>query len=202
MLTPFSDLTGNYYLGIGTSLKYYIERGGSMYDITPIRTTITQSNPFSTTAGSNVVTVTIPAHGATASDFVTFSGASPVGGLTLNGEYQIVDVITSSVFTIQAIVPASSTAVGGGSVTAVFQINTGLNATIYANGFGAGTWGGVLPGTSVTFQGSIAGTTLTVSSIVAGASLAVGQLVSGTGVSASPPGSSATYISVDHDDRS
>jgi len=194
MLTPFSDLTGNYYLGIGTSLKYYIERGGSMYDITPIRTTITQSNPFSTTSGSRTVSVTIPAHGATASDFVTFSGASPVGGLTLNGEYQIVDVITSSVFTIQAVVPASSTAVGGGSVTAVFQINTGLNATIYANGFGAGTWGGVLPGTSVTFQGSIAGTTLTVSSIVAGASLAVGQLVSGTGVSASPPGSSATYI--------
>lgn len=193
MLTPFSDLTGSYFLGIGTHLKYYIERGGSLYDITPIRTTIIQVNPFTTTSGSATVQVSIPAHGAFVGDFVTFSGASAVGGLTLNGEFQIVDVITSSLFTIQAITQASSSATGGGTVTAVFQINTGLDSTLYGNGFGAGTWGGVLPSTSVTFQGSIAGTTLTVSSVISG-SLAVGQLITGTGVSASPPGSSATYI--------
>jgi hypothetical protein len=193
MLTPFSDLTGSYFLGIGTHLKYYIERGGSLYDITPIRTTIIQSNPFTTTSGSATVQVSIPAHGAFVGDFVTFSGASAVGGLTLNGEFQIVDVITSSLFTIQAITQASSSATGGGTVTAVFQINTGLDSTLYGNGFGAGTWGGVLPSTSVTFQGSISGTTLTVSSVISG-SLAVGQLITGTGVSASPPGSSATYI--------
>jgi len=193
MLTPFSDLTGSYFLGIGTHLKYYIERGGSLYDITPIRTTIIQSNPFTTTSGSATVQVSIPAHGAFVGDFVTFSGASAVGGLTLNGEFQIVDVITSSLFTIQAITQASSSATGGGTVTAVFQINTGLDSTLYGNGFGAGTWGGVLPSTSVTFQGSIAGTTLTVSSVISG-SLAVGRLITGTGVSASPPGSSATYI--------
>lgn len=190
---PFSDLAGNYFLGIGTNLKYYIERGGTLYDITPIRTTITQSNPFSTTNGSTTVTVTIPDHGAFQGDFVTFSGASAVGGLTLNGEFQIVDVITSSTFTITAPSAASSTATGGGSVTAVFQINTGLDTTLYANGWGAGTWGGVLPGTSGTLTGSISGTTLTVSAISSG-TLAAGQLVTGTGVSASPPGSLATYI--------
>jgi hypothetical protein len=193
MLTPFSDLSGNYFLGIGTSLKYYIERGGSMYDITPLRTTIIATNPFTTTSGSRTVLVTIPAHGATANDFVTFSGATAVGGLTINGEYQITDVITSSQFTIQAIVPASSSATGGGTVTAVFQINTGLDTTLFSNGWGAGTWGGVLAGTSTTFQGSISGTTLTVSTVVSG-TLAVGQLVTGPGVSVSPPGSSATYI--------
>ncbi len=192
-LFPFSDLTGSYFLGIGTNLKYYIERGGTLYDITPIRATITQSNPFSTTSGSTTVTVTIPSHGAFLGDFVTFSGASAVGGLTLNGEFQIVDVIKSATFTITAPSAASSTATGGGSVTAVFQINTGLDTTLYANGWGAGTWGGVLPGTSVTFTGSISGTTLTVSAVSSG-TLAIGQLVTGTGVSASPPGSSATYI--------
>jgi len=190
---PFSDLTGNYFLGIGTNLKYYIERGGSLYDITPIRATITQSNPFSTTSGSRTVVVTIPSHGAFQNDFVTFSGSTPVGGLNLNGEYQITDVITSSTFTITAASPASSTATGGNATTAVFQLNTGLDTTLYANGWGAGTWGGILPGTSVTFTGSISGTTLTVSAISSGA-LAVGQLVTGTGVSASPPGSLATYI--------
>ena len=192
-LMPFSDLTGNYFLGVGTNLKYYIERGGRFYDITPIRTTITQSNPFSTTNGSTTVLVTIPNHGAFASDFVTFSGASAVGGLTLNGEFQIVDVITSATFTITSASAASSTATGGGSVTAEFQLNTGLDSTLYANGWGAGTWGGIIADSSVRFTGSISGTTLTVSAVVSG-TLAIGQLITGTGVSASPPGSSATYI--------
>ena len=192
-LLPFSDLTGSFYLGIGTDLKYYIERGGSIYDITPIRLTVTVSNPFATVNGSRVVTVTIPNHGAFQGDFVTFSNSTAVGGLTLNGEYQIADVITSSVFTINAASPATSTATGGGATTAVFQINTGLDTTLYANGWGAGTWGGILPDDSATFTGSISGTTLTVSAVSSGA-LAVGRLITGTGVSAGPPGSLATYI--------
>jgi hypothetical protein len=206
-LFPFSDLTGNYYLGIGTSFKYYIERGGSMYDITPIRKTVTPastpplSNPFTTTNGSRNVLVTIASHGAVVGDFVTFSGMSAVGGLTLNGEYQITNVPTSATFNITAATAATSSATGGGTVgnEAVFQINTGTNDTLYGNGWGAGTWGGILPGNSVTFTGTInngstlAGTTLTVTSVVSG-TLAVGQLITGIDVSSSPPGSSATYI--------
>jgi hypothetical protein len=203
-LFPFSDLEGSFYLGIGTSFKYYIERGGSMYDITPLRVTKTQSNPFTTTNGSNVVKVSIPDHGATNGDFVTFSaaGAIVVGGLTLSGEYQITSVETSSVFYIAAASNATSTATGGGTVTAVFQINTGTNSTLYANGWGAGTWGGIIAANSVSFTGAInngstlAGTTLTVSAIPAGtiALISAGDLVTGSGVSVSPPGSSATYI--------
>ena len=201
-LFPFSDLEGSFYLGIGTSFKYYIERGGSMYDITPNRTTITPlNNPFTTTNGSRNVLVTIASHGAVSGDFVTFSGTTAVGGLTLNGEYQITDVMTSATFNITAASAATSSANGGGTAgtQAVFQINTGTTSTLYANGWGAGTWGGILPGSSATFTGTInnggagAGTTLTVSSVVSG-TLAVGKLVTGTNVSASPPGSSATYI--------
>jgi hypothetical protein len=192
-LFAFSDLAGSYYLGIGTHLKYYIERGGAMYDITPIRATIVKSNPFTTTNASTNVLVTIPSHGATIGDFVTFSGAGAVGGLTLNGEYQITDVLTSATFNITSASAATSSATGGNTVTAVFQINTGTNSTLYGNGWGAGTWGGILASSSVTFTGSIAGTTLTVTAVVSG-TLAVGQLITGTGVSASPPGSLATYI--------
>ena len=202
-LLPFSDLAGNYYLGIGTHLKYYIERGGSMYDITPIRavTLVPISNPFTTTNGSASVLVSIPNHGATTNDFVTFSGATAVGGLTLNGEYQITNVLTSSNFTITAASSATSSATGGGSVSAAFQINTGLDATVYANGWGAGTWGGVIPSSSVSFVGTIsngsgaAGTILDVTSVPAGTTgISVGDLITGTGVSAGPPGSGATYI--------
>ena len=190
-LKPFTDLNNNYFLGVGTHLKYYIERGGTFSDITPIRTTIVQSNPFTTVNGSATVTVTIPNHGAGINDFVTFTGASAVGGLTLNGEYQIVTVTNSSVFLITAASNATSGATGGGSVTAAFQIQTGLDSTLYANGWGAGTWGGIT--SSVSFTGSFSGTTLTVSAVASG-TLAVGQLIVGTGVVASPPGSNATYI--------
>jgi hypothetical protein len=82
-------LQGQNLVSVGTNLKYYIERGGAYYDITPIRSTVTLTNPFDTTSGSAVVLVTDVAHGALEGDFVTFSGATAVGGLTLNNEYQI-----------------------------------------------------------------------------------------------------------------
>ncbi|MFO0451395.1 MAG: hypothetical protein ACK52I_22520 [Pseudomonadota bacterium] len=184
-------MNNNYFLGVGTHLKYYIERGGTFNDITPLRTTIVQSNPFTTVNGSATITVTIPNHGAVVNDFVTFTGASAVGGLTLNGEYEIVTVTNSSVFLITSPLNATSDATGGGSVSAAFQIQTGLDSTLYGNGWGAGTWGGITG--SVSFTGSFSGTTLTVSAVASG-TLAVGQLIVGTGVAASPPGSNATYI--------
>lgn len=44
------DLQGTNYLGIGTNLKYYIEKGGFYYDVTPIRKTTNPmaNNPFAT----------------------------------------------------------------------------------------------------------------------------------------------------------
>lgn len=41
------DLDGTNYLGLGTNLKYYVEKGGAYYDITPATSTITQSNILS-----------------------------------------------------------------------------------------------------------------------------------------------------------
>ena len=34
-LWNWMDLGGENYLGVGTTIKYYIEKGGSYYDITP-----------------------------------------------------------------------------------------------------------------------------------------------------------------------
>ena len=69
-------LAGANYLGVGTNLKFYVEYGGTYYDITPIRSTVTLgANPF-TGDGTTTVTVTATAHGALANDFVTFSGRS------------------------------------------------------------------------------------------------------------------------------
>ena len=126
-------------LGIGTHLKFYIEQGGVYYDITPLRATVSLTDPFTTVSGSTTVTVTDAAGGYKNNDFVTFSGASAVGGLTLNGEFQIT-YLTGNTYTITASEAASSTATGGGSVSAAYQINTGPSIAEALVGWGAGGW--------------------------------------------------------------
>ena len=70
-------------------LKFYINNVGNYNDITPIRATVSLSNPFSTTSGSATVIVTDANLGYKNGDYVTFSNASAVGGLTIDGEFQI-----------------------------------------------------------------------------------------------------------------
>lgn len=84
-----------------------------------VRRTATLSNPFATVSGSTTVTVTDTAFGGLAGDDVEFSGASAVGGLTLNDTYAIATVVDPNTYTITAASAATSTATGGGtSVTA------------------------------------------------------------------------------------
>ena len=129
-------------IGVGTNLKFYIENGGAYNDITPLRATVTLTNPFTTISGSPTVTVVDANGGYTSEDFVTFSGASAVGGLTLNGEYQItVTPGVANTYTITASSNASSSATGGGTVTAAYQINTGAASVTPITGWGASSWG-------------------------------------------------------------
>ena len=69
-------------VGVGTNLKFYIMSGGNYYDITPIRKTVTLTNPFTATNGSAVISVAETNHGCVQGDFVTYSGA---GITTLGG---------------------------------------------------------------------------------------------------------------------
>ena len=62
-------LDGSDFMGIGTELKYYIEEGQTLSDITPIRNTTSAGDiTFSATNGSTTITVTDPAHGANEND--------------------------------------------------------------------------------------------------------------------------------------
>ena len=75
------SLAATRYIGIGTTLKYYVAEGDNYYDITPIRKTSTNSITFAATNGSSTLTVTDASHGAVNNDFVTISGAVSLGGL-------------------------------------------------------------------------------------------------------------------------
>ena len=135
-------LGGQNLLGVGTNLKFYIEQGGLYYDVTPLRTTVTLgANPFSTQNTSKTVTVTDATGGWVNGDFVTFSGATAVGGLTINGEYQLT-TLNATQYTIQSATAATSNATGGGSsVVAAYQINVGPESAVPTVGWGAGLWG-------------------------------------------------------------
>ena len=140
-LWSWVTLGGQKLIGVGTNLKFYLEQGGVYYDITPIRATVTLTNPFETTLGSPVVVVTDANGGYADDDFVTFSGATAVGGVTVSGEYQLTLTTVPNEYTIDVGTPATSTAPGGGTVTAVYQINVGSAFAIPQNGWGASFWG-------------------------------------------------------------
>jgi len=154
-------------VGVGTNLKFYIMSGGLYYDITPIRKTITLSNPFTATDGSAVISVVDTNHGCVAGDFVTYSGAGIVGlggnitAAVLANNFQIT-FINDNEYTITASVTANaadatggwgggywgggtwgfSSNAGGGTVVTQYETNTGPSYQIPLIGWGGGTWGG------------------------------------------------------------
>jgi hypothetical protein len=159
-LYVYALTTGAEIAGLATTKKIYIRVGTSLFDITPIRATFitpATNNCFTTntTVGTTgQVLVTIVGHGAETGDFVTFTGATAVGGITatqINLEFEVT-VLSDNTFTIQTAGTATSVATGGGtSIVAAFQINIGADASVAGYGWGAGTWSrGVWGGASTT----------------------------------------------------
>lgn len=161
------------YLGIGTNLKTYIETGGAIYDITPIRLTTSGGDvTFSATTGDATITVTdatVGGHGCSLGDYVTYTSATGLGGnisaAVLNQEYKVATVTSTSIYTIEAkdsngdpvLATAGDTLNGGASTVAEYQINTGTNSYVASSGYGVGTYGsGVYGGGgSLSFAGQL-----------------------------------------------
>lgn len=147
-LTNWTTLGGQNLVSVGTNLKYYIERGGSYFDVTPIRlTTAAGDATFAAVNGSAILTVTETAHGAQQGDYVTFSGAVSLGGnitaVVINKEYTVATVPTANTFTIVATATANASDVGngGGATVAAYQIPVGNAIEVPFAGWGAGRWG-------------------------------------------------------------
>jgi len=165
---PWVALDNSRLIGIGTSLKYYINQDGGLFnDITPIRNTTAAGDvTFSATSGSSTITVTDTNHGCVVNDFMTFSGATSLGGNitadVLNQEYYVVSVVDDNNYTITArsagttiqditvdgaLAPTevdadgSDTGNGGASCVAAYQVSVGLDTTATGAGWGVGTWG-------------------------------------------------------------
>ena len=140
-LWSWVTLNSQSLIGVGTNLKFYIENGTAYNDITPLRDTVVLTDPFATVSGSPIVTVTDANGGYVNNDYVTFSNATAVGGVTVNGEYQLTTTTTANQYTIDVGTAATSAATGGGTVTAVYQINTDVPFSVPITGWGASGWG-------------------------------------------------------------
>ena len=145
------SLTSENLLSVGTNQRYYIQNNGAFYSITPVSRTVTYlvNNPFTTVSSSNLVTVTDAGLVSTVGTFVTFSGATAVGGLTLNGSYEIVTV-GAGTYTIYA--PGATSGATGGGAVVVAKYELAASSAIYSSissaGWGVSSWGSGAWGTS------------------------------------------------------
>jgi len=147
-MANWSTLGGQNLLALGTNLKYYIERSGLYFDVTPIRLTTDAGDvTFDATDGSNIITVTNVDHGAQQGDYVTFSDVVSLGGnitdTVLDAEYVIATIIDDDNYTIVATATAnaSDTGDGGAAAIAAYQIPIGNETEVPFVGWSAGRWG-------------------------------------------------------------
>ena len=119
---------------------------------------------FNTTGGNFAVNVTLPNNNyqAIAGLFHQFIAPTSVGGLTIQGPYQVSSVTDSTSFVINATTQASSTAtasMNGGLVQILHNIQIGAPAT--GTGYGIGGYGLGGYGTGVAGASGATGTPIT-----------------------------------------
>ena len=101
------------------------------------------TDPFSVGAGSTVMLVTHPNHGAFYNDLVIISDADQLGGVDPNGQRRILEVPDENTYKVRLDAPAASNAIGGGTnVLIEYEIATGpLDRVLARRGYGQGSYG-------------------------------------------------------------
>lgn len=200
-IVSWASLQGESLLGIGTHVRYYINYGSTYHNITPIRGTSTNTNPFITTLNSSIVKVAAAGHGTASGDQVVYTNAVATGGIaaaTFNSlvGHRVMSVIDSNTYTIDVGTLASASLQGGGSVITSYEIAAGLPVYTIGSGWGAGHWNGPFTGTAnTTLAGtgrtgiSAAAATITVDSVSgfssAGALVIESEIITYTAISGS-----------------
>jgi hypothetical protein len=161
-LHAWEDLNGVAHLAIGTTQKLYVLTDGNLVDITPQTLTSNFAPNFSTVINTPYVTIIDPnIANVTIYDSVYFNTPVSVGGIILDGLYQITEapVTTDHSYQITAATNATSTVSNGGSVP-LFGTNSGsslVTVTLDNHGLSTGSIAVfTIPtnGNGVTIQGS------------------------------------------------
>jgi hypothetical protein len=143
----FTDLTGNRYVAIGTDKFLLIYFEGQLYDVTPLKTTLTSAT-IATTNGSPTCTITKSAHGLAVGDIVQLDSVTLPGGTGFSNSdfedknFQVITVPTNGTFTITQSSNATGTVSTGGSLSLKPFEPVGPRAQTYGYGWGVSSWGG------------------------------------------------------------
>ena len=154
----WTDLEGNKYAALGTSKALYIYFEDKFYDVTPLATALTGAT-FTSTNGSNTVTINKSSHALDVGEYVTFTSVTlPGGGATgftvanfQDFTYEVLTVPNANTFTIQMKTNESGsgmTAAGSTSINPYEEI--GPTIQTYGYGWGTSTWGTVGWGSGTT----------------------------------------------------
>ena len=147
-------------LGTDKFLLLYFE--GQLYDITPVKTTLTSAT-IATTNGSPTCTITKAAHGVKVGDIVQLDSVTLPGGTGFNDSdfedknFQVISVPTTGTFTINQSSNASGTVSTGGSLSIIPYEPVGPREQTYGYGwgmdpYGNGNWGEAAAASDVTLE--------------------------------------------------
>lgn len=156
--TNWLTLQGHSVVAVASQCRLEIVYDGDLYDITPVWAELDPmtTDPFTTTNGSSEVEVEWSAHGAAVGDRVIFDDATAVNGTTLDGEYEIIEVIDLNTFVVDAGNNANADGAGGGSVVVgQLLLPCGSSAAVAGLGYGVGPYSEGTYGTPRTAGASI-----------------------------------------------
>jgi hypothetical protein len=153
---PFTDLDGNRYVALGTDKFLLLYFEGQLFDITPIRSSLTSSTMATTNASTTVTITTSSAHGASTGDIVQLDAVTLPSGTGLSAsnfedkKFEITSVPSTTTFTITSSEAATATVSTGGSMTCKMYEVVGPQEQTYGYGWGVGNWGGTVDSATTT----------------------------------------------------
>jgi len=142
----FVDLDGNRYVALGTDKFLIIYFEGQLYDITPLKATLS-SCTIATTNNSAVCSITKSNHGLSAGDIVLLDNVTLPGGTGYSNSdfedklFQVTSITSSSIFTITQSSNATATVSTGGSLEVKPYEQVGPAEQSYGYGWGIDSWG-------------------------------------------------------------
>ena len=143
----FVDLDGNRYIAIGTDKFLLIYFEGQLYDITPLKATLSSSTIATTNASAVCSITTGSAHGLSSGDIVLLDNVTLPGGTGYANSdfedklFQVTSITSTTVFTITQSSNATATVATGGSIDVKPYETVGPAEQSYGYGWGIDTWG-------------------------------------------------------------
>ena len=138
MLTWQDNITQK-QMAIGTEKALYIYNNGSVFNITPVRASVSLTNAFGTQPDSVRVCVSDTAHGLASGDFAVFTSSSVATDFSFNSMIEV-SVIGTNSYAFNASTSAASNQSAAGHATAHYLIRSGASVGITGTGYGAASY--------------------------------------------------------------